>query len=570
MAPKRPPDLVFNEPVATGWARVEVYGDRDYGRRFVQSGRALLGTMRSIYGVNERIADGQGGGFYHQWARLADGTLLQAISNDGQDTIRIFAQDPRRALERKHKKKLRPWGKLTKVLGVIAGIDQSKEVNWSGVWDTISNYEMVSQPPGSEQYGFDLYAISGNGMYLGGGMYTLDADIAIILGPQGWQEVPVPNTYAQNWTSGFSDDGHVAVGASFNLSIGAAAWRWVRGQDVEILGGLYNTSLYPCISPNGRWIVRTDGTNINWEAHVHYDGVHIASLPVGVAVLAISDTGVAVGCQSGSQAGGRYFHNGMAVMWDAGNGITTIGGAFSQANDIAHDGSMIVGHDGYPPGGYGDAWVWTPEGGRQSLAVIGAPWAIAVPNFPPNPNAELKLVIDPQEKVLCGMRHAGSEIVTATSGASYPWNATDLQEVQDGTSTVITLVPITQLGQANWYPYNPDEWPENGPLIPLVWRYNSSITDPQPADNTVFGTVERDDFQQATWRAAVVFYPSYSPGSTATSRVHRSQGVLWDKDLAMHDLADCTQATDLALPVAEVELPEFESTEPDFSAGAPR
>jgi hypothetical protein len=85
------PDLVIDEPVATGWARVEVYGDQEAGRALLHLGRVQLGTMRSGYGVNERLAQGQATGFCHQWSQLPDGSRIHTVHNEGHDTIRLYA-----------------------------------------------------------------------------------------------------------------------------------------------------------------------------------------------------------------------------------------------------------------------------------------------------------------------------------------------------------------------------------------------------------------------------------------------------------------------------------------------
>lgn len=87
-------DPVFNEPVASGALRVHLVGDRDTALGHLRGARQLLGQMRSIYGVNQRIADGQPGGFYRMRHQLPDGTLIEAWTNDGQDAVRISAPVP--------------------------------------------------------------------------------------------------------------------------------------------------------------------------------------------------------------------------------------------------------------------------------------------------------------------------------------------------------------------------------------------------------------------------------------------------------------------------------------------
>lgn len=81
--------MQFDEAVASGQLRLELRGNPDTARAHVLAGRKLLGQLRSIYGVNARIAAGQPGGYYYKLATLADGSTIEAISNNGADTLRI-------------------------------------------------------------------------------------------------------------------------------------------------------------------------------------------------------------------------------------------------------------------------------------------------------------------------------------------------------------------------------------------------------------------------------------------------------------------------------------------------
>lgn len=83
--------LIIDEPVATGWLRSEYHGDQDKAKGYTLQARKVLGGMRSMYGVNDRIANGEGGGFYKQAVNLPDGTRIEALTNDGHDTIKIYA-----------------------------------------------------------------------------------------------------------------------------------------------------------------------------------------------------------------------------------------------------------------------------------------------------------------------------------------------------------------------------------------------------------------------------------------------------------------------------------------------
>lgn len=85
------PALVFNEPAATGALRVELHGDPARAGAQLGAARALLGSLRCMYGVNERIAAGEPGGFYARQVLLPDGTRIEALTNHGLDIVRIHA-----------------------------------------------------------------------------------------------------------------------------------------------------------------------------------------------------------------------------------------------------------------------------------------------------------------------------------------------------------------------------------------------------------------------------------------------------------------------------------------------
>lgn len=92
------PSLVLDEPTATGWLRTELYGDRAAARVHVRAARRLLGQLRTMHGVNARLAEHLPGGFYSARRVLPDGSVIEAITNDGLDTLRITAAAPQPAL----------------------------------------------------------------------------------------------------------------------------------------------------------------------------------------------------------------------------------------------------------------------------------------------------------------------------------------------------------------------------------------------------------------------------------------------------------------------------------------
>jgi hypothetical protein len=84
-------DLVFNQPIETGTIRAEFFGDTEKAKGYITASRKLLGSVRTIYGVNQRIADGEAGGYYRHFAQLQDGTQIEVLTNNGMDTVRIYA-----------------------------------------------------------------------------------------------------------------------------------------------------------------------------------------------------------------------------------------------------------------------------------------------------------------------------------------------------------------------------------------------------------------------------------------------------------------------------------------------
>lgn len=95
------PTLTINEGIATGWAKIEIFGDGEYGRGLIGEGRKVLGMMKSIHGVGQAQVDDRdktgGGGYFSMKRILPDGSLVQTLTNDGHDTIRIFTPKVRRA-----------------------------------------------------------------------------------------------------------------------------------------------------------------------------------------------------------------------------------------------------------------------------------------------------------------------------------------------------------------------------------------------------------------------------------------------------------------------------------------
>lgn len=81
--------LHFDEAIASGAVRIELRGDPDSAQAHVLTARKVLGRMRSMYGINARIAAGEPGGLFRRVVALADGSTIEATSNNGLDTLRI-------------------------------------------------------------------------------------------------------------------------------------------------------------------------------------------------------------------------------------------------------------------------------------------------------------------------------------------------------------------------------------------------------------------------------------------------------------------------------------------------
>jgi hypothetical protein len=87
-------DLFFNEATASGPIRIRIEGDHNQGLAYLTAARSLLGQMRSQYGINERIASGEPGGFYVLGEFQDDGTYIEATSNDNLDEVLICLASP--------------------------------------------------------------------------------------------------------------------------------------------------------------------------------------------------------------------------------------------------------------------------------------------------------------------------------------------------------------------------------------------------------------------------------------------------------------------------------------------
>lgn len=82
-------NMTFNEPIETGPVRLVLHGDEQVARSHMLAARKLLARMKINYGVNERVASGDAGGYYHATRIMGDGCRIETFTNDGVDSIRI-------------------------------------------------------------------------------------------------------------------------------------------------------------------------------------------------------------------------------------------------------------------------------------------------------------------------------------------------------------------------------------------------------------------------------------------------------------------------------------------------
>lgn len=263
------PDQVLFEPRATGALRVELFGNTAAAGAQLGRARVLLGALRSMYGVNERLAAGEPGGFYLQRQVLPDGTLIEVSTNGGFDMVRIQAPPARRAAPRSAPPQRR-WGRTKSVLAAgtyfnfmndstyieaylwrendaggelvpvetpplapiwqnnVAGVSANGEVaGWIGYFDADGNSGTAMAYVWTEQGGTELlgdaaapHGISGDGTVLVGGTLDgsapgpLDMPCCWVLGSDGYRLQMLPRPAGP-----FELQTCVATGASFDGSV---------------------------------------------------------------------------------------------------------------------------------------------------------------------------------------------------------------------------------------------------------------------------------------------------------------------------------------------------------------
>lgn len=250
------PDLVYDEPMHTGPVRIEVYGDTAAGLHYVQRARRQLGGMRCYYGVNERIAQGEAGGFYHRWGYAPDGTRIHTITNSGQDTIRIY---PVTEEESQKVPKKRPVAEdIDQVVacGWVSGGDGSHGAVWFGI-----NAEPVDVGNLNDGGAVEATMVADDGdvvigicwkVFMGGG----DSKGFRWTRKDGIEDIGQLSGVGFVRATGVSADGGMIVGTAYEDGI--KAFVWTRADGMQALPdegiGVDGTSRILC-SPSGNYIV---------------------------------------------------------------------------------------------------------------------------------------------------------------------------------------------------------------------------------------------------------------------------------------------------------------------------
>lgn len=259
------PSLVMEENVATGWARVELYGDVEGARRHIHAARVALGSMKAYYGVGQRSVEDRSsnGGFYHAWKTLPDGTRIHAITNDGHDTLRIYAT-PHEASSKEESNKREDSLDFIRIVGYCRDSTLLDPVYSGVIWSGAGGVlDTLVSPVGAHvrpaDISDDTRTVVGSVGTYAPFRWTRSEGIVEL----GFMD---PGT-AYSMATGVSADGSVIVGSEWIGAIGTVAWRWTSATGVVRLAdaGLavpFDASYK--VSPNGKWVVglvNTDTVN---------------------------------------------------------------------------------------------------------------------------------------------------------------------------------------------------------------------------------------------------------------------------------------------------------------------
>lgn len=350
-------DLVFNEAVATGAVRLHLEGDRGVALSHLRAARHVLGQMRSTYGVNARIAAGEPGGYYRWYVQMPDGTRIDTVSNDGQDTVRIVASA----------------GTTTRPVSTAAQQPRQVEVPAPPPAAPVPVSETSIAPPAEveQQTGepewptpdeqqrtrYRTRSVFVCGNTLAGQEFL----------PWMWREsdgayfdIEMPRFYpiAQGWTAGVSGNGEVAGYIGYFDADGGGAW-------------LYSPFVWS--EQNGTQIIEADSGTVN---AISRDGSVVVGTSFHLEGLFNVDGTPAAAAAWVRQPNGDYVRT-----------VLPNSGAWAEAYDVSDDGTAIAylsvrytyGGDSNEPINHYTILRWTRDGGMDMLAEVVGEGASAGP-----------------------------------------------------------------------------------------------------------------------------------------------------------------------------------------------
>jgi hypothetical protein len=259
------PSLVVDENLATGWARIEVYGDERIGKLHMARGRALLGQLKCDTGANQQAVDNRemtgGDGFSHRWKQLSDGTRLHAMSNDGHDTIRIYAPGSE---EKKEKK-----------------IDRKNDFDAGAyLWVGARFKDGVRHP----WYGLDFYLLepqadTGRGMVnsifsaVGGWSVGIEGDFsgangAFVLSASGRDGNNADELSKAMYTTWYQPNNQPASHFSYTMVPGDHSFEcFVDVESRDLTTNTYNAATNVSFTRNGLFLMGFDDSSHLWGPH---------------------------------------------------------------------------------------------------------------------------------------------------------------------------------------------------------------------------------------------------------------------------------------------------------------
>lgn len=309
---KQEPGIVFDEVMATGWCRIQYYGDETIASRLIPEGRLQLGMMRTLFRINERLARGESGIFYQLVRTLPDGSEIITISHEGQDTIRIFAsgtepdQPQPRAFD------------LHADDVVICGTGTDGDANNHALlWTSIDDVTDLGFLPGGLEA--EAYDIADDGSTVVGMARDSDSHRNAFRWTQadGMQSLGfLPDAvFPEMHATGVSADGAIVVGRGYDAN-GMQAWIWIKDWGFKVLPAPLATGVPTTarivISPSGEYVaglvnVPSENNRNQMGALWHIDYSQMETTGPIVTGPQLMDPGTTSSLASNSAAGSTQY-----------------------------------------------------------------------------------------------------------------------------------------------------------------------------------------------------------------------------------------------------------------------